>query len=89
MGFSLWCLFLCRALALGCMDFSNHGTQALLLRGMWNLPGLGMEPVSLALAGGFLSTGPPGKSRLYSFLITKILLPTPSLFFNSLTFKVL
>ena len=70
----------CRAPALGCMDFSNHGTQALLLRGMWNLPGLGMEPVSPALAGGFLSTGPPGKSRLYSFLITKRLLPTPHFF---------
>ena len=29
--------------------------------GMWDLPGLGIEPVSPALAGGFLSTVPPGK----------------------------
>ena len=29
---------------------------------MWNLPRLGTEPVSLALAGGFLSTDPLGKS---------------------------
>ena len=29
---------------------------------MWNLPGPGIEPVSSALAGGFLSTVPPGKS---------------------------
>ena len=28
---------------------------------MWNLPGLGLEPVSPALAGGFLTTAPPGK----------------------------
>ena len=29
---------------------------------MWDLPGPGLEPVSLALAGGFLTTAPPGKS---------------------------
>ena len=28
---------------------------------MWNLPGQGMEPMSSALAGTFLTTGPPGK----------------------------
>ena len=28
---------------------------------MWNLPAPGIEPVSPALAGRFLSTGPPGK----------------------------
>ena len=28
---------------------------------MWNLPRPGIEPVSSALAGGFLATGPPGK----------------------------
>ena len=31
-----------------------RGAQALLLRGMWDLPGSGIEPVSLASAGGFL-----------------------------------
>ena len=30
---------------------------------MWDLPGPGIEPESPALAGGFLTTGPPGKSR--------------------------
>ena len=35
-----------------------------LFRGMWDLPGPGIEPVCLPLlAGRFLSTGPPGKSR--------------------------
>ena len=31
---------------------------------MWDLPGPGLEPVSPALAGGFLTTAPPGKSLL-------------------------
>ena len=30
---------------------------------MWDLPGPGLEPVSPALAGGFLTTVPPGKSK--------------------------
>ena len=30
---------------------------------MWDLPGPGPEPVSPALAGGFLTTAPPGKPR--------------------------
>ena len=29
---------------------------------MWDLPGSGLKPVSPALAGGFLTTVPPGKS---------------------------
>ena len=29
---------------------------------MWDLPGPGIEPVSPSLAGGFLTTAPPGKS---------------------------
>ena len=41
---------------------SSCGTQAQLLCGMWDLPGPGIEPVSLALAGRFLTTAPPGKS---------------------------
>ena len=35
---------------------------AQLLHGMWDLPGPGLEPVSPALAGGFLTTAPPGRS---------------------------
>ena len=33
-----------------------------VLQGMWDLPGQGIEPVSPALASGFLSTSLPGKS---------------------------
>ena len=38
---------------------------------MWDLPGPGLEPVSLALAGGFSSTGPPGKSGIHALLRVK------------------
>ena len=40
---------------------SNRGSQAQLLRGMWDPPGPGLEPVSPALAGRFPTTAPPGK----------------------------
>ena len=46
---------------------SNCGSRAQLLRGMWDLPGSGLEPVSPALAGRFSTTAPPGKPRLASF----------------------
>ena len=41
---------------------SSCGAQAQLLRGMWDLPRPGIELVSPALAGGFLTTVPQGKS---------------------------
>ena len=41
---------------------TSCGSRAWLLCGMWDLPGPGTEPVSPALAGGFLTTAPPGKS---------------------------
>ena len=36
---------------------------------MWNLPGPGIEPMSLALAARFLATGPPGKFWWIFFLL--------------------
>ena len=45
---------------------SNCGSRAQLLRGMWNLPRPGLEPVSPALTGGFSTTAPPGKPRFGS-----------------------
>ena len=50
---------------------SSCGSRASLLRGMWDLPGPGLEPVSPALAGGFLTTAPPGKSQEH-FLIAAL-----------------
>ena len=44
------------------MGFSSCSTGAQLLTGMWDIPGSGIGFVSLALQGGFLTTGPPGKS---------------------------
>ena len=41
---------------------SSCGAWAYLLCGTWDLPGPGLEPVSPALAGGFSTTMPPGKS---------------------------
>ncbi len=43
-----------------------------MLRGMWDLPGPGLEPVSPALAGRFLTTAPPGKSLIYLFIYLTI-----------------
>ena len=40
---------------------SSCGSRAQLLHGMWDLPRPGLEPVSPALAGRFLTTAPPGK----------------------------
>ena len=36
---------------------------------MWDLPGPGLEPVSPALAGGFLTAAPPGKPHWPIFKI--------------------
>ena len=61
--------FSCRARALGARasvveacELGSCGLQAQLLLSVWDLPGLGMEPVSPALAGRFLITGLPGRS---------------------------
>ena len=49
---------------------SSCGSQAHLLRGMWDLPRPGLEPVSPALAGRLSTTAPPGKPLVGRFLIT-------------------
>ena len=64
----------CSAQASHCGGFSRCGARALGVQAsvvvahglscftcMWDLPGPGLEPVSAALAGGFLTTVPPGK----------------------------
>ena len=40
---------------------SNCGSRAQLLRGMWDPPRPGLEPMSPALKGRFSATAPPGK----------------------------
>ena len=44
------------------------GTWALLLLGMWNLPGPGIEPESPALAGGLDTTESPGNHQSWNIL---------------------
>ena len=41
--------------------FSSCGARAQLLCGMWYLPTPELEPTPPVLAGGFLTTAPPGK----------------------------
>ena len=48
---------------------SSCDARAQLLHGMWDLPGPGLEPVSPALAGGFLTTAPPGKVPSLTFYV--------------------
>ena len=56
---------------------SSCGAWAQLPRGMWDLPRPGMQPVSPALAGGFLTTGTPGKSR--SPCLLNVFIPPPQI----------
>ena len=47
---------------------SNCGSRAQLLRGMWDPPRPGLEPVSPALAGRLSTTAPPGKPEVRIYL---------------------
>ena len=50
------------------MEHGLWGRPAQLPCGLWDLPRPGIEPVSPALQGRFLTTGPPGKARLFLFI---------------------
>ena len=54
---------------------SNCDSRAQLLRGTWDLPRPGLEPVSPALAGRFSTTVPPGKpdACFLKYLLNNIL----------------
>ena len=54
---------------------------------MWHLPGPGIEPVSPALAGGFLTTAPPGKSLNLCILIHVPILFTFNIVIDTLGLK--
>ena len=56
---------------------SNCGPRAPSLRGMWDPPRPGLEPVSPALAGRLPTTAPPGKPQPL-FFIQGILEASPS-----------
>ena len=54
---------------------SNCGSRAQLLRGMWDIPRPGLEPVSPALAGRFSTTAPPGKPNFWFLEVLFLGLP--------------
>ena len=59
---SHWCGFFCcgaQALRVWLWLWST----GLVVHGTWDLPGSEMEPMSAALAGGFFTIGPAGKSH--------------------------
>ena len=66
-GFSLRWLLLLQSIDSRHQGFSSCGIRAQLLLGMWDLPRLGIKPVSPALAGKFQSTIPPEKSSFVYF----------------------
>ena len=61
--FNGW-LLLFPSIGCRCVGFSSWGARTQLLCSMWNPPRPGIEPASPPLAGGFLSTVPPGHSEL-------------------------
>ena len=72
----------CEAQAVGHVSFSSGGLvgsvvaipRSMWLTGLvalWHLPGPGIEPMSLALAGRFFTTEPPGKPLICGFLASK------------------
>ena len=70
-----WQLLLLQSTDSRRVDSGSLGTQAQswcararLPWGMWDLPGSGIKPTSLALAGRFPSTAAPGKSLSCPFL---------------------
>ena len=85
-GFSWWYLLLLQSTGSRHTGFSSRSSRALLLQGMWDLPGPGIEPVSPALARRFLTTAPPGKS--HPLFLPIVLLGTQALFFSYLLSKV-
>ena len=63
---------------------SSCGSQAQLLRGMWDLPRPGLEPVSPALAGRLSTTVPPGKPYFFFFFLSFFFFDADHFFFLNL-----
>ena len=61
---------------------SSYGSRVQFLRGMWDLPRPGLEPVSPALAGRFSTTAPPEKP--YELFISYIGLAKKFVWFFSI-----
>ena len=66
---------------------SNCGSRAQSLRGMWDPPRPGLEPVSPALAGRLSTTAPPGKPSRY-FLISPLISSVVSWLLSNVLFSL-
>ena len=65
---SLWCAGFSRQWLLLLQSTGSRRTGSILAPSMWKLPRAEVEPMSSpALAGGFLTTGPPGKSPVFFY----------------------
>ena len=53
-----------------------------MAHGMWDFPGAEIEPVSPALAGGFLTTGPSGRSQIGVRKSVNSLISTDLIWYN-------
>ena len=79
----LWWLLSLQSTCSGCAGSGVVARGPWLPHGMWNLPRPGIEPVFLALAGRFLSTGAPGSSpHLVPFIPTYDYLQSACLLFR-------
>ena len=50
---------------------SSCGSRAQFLRGMWDPPRPGLEPVSPASAGRLSTAAPPGKPKIFLIIVLK------------------
>jgi len=63
----------CSLLRLFSSWITGSKRTGLAAHGMWDLPGPGIEPVSPALAGGFSTTDPAGKSLILFYVVLLLL----------------
>ena len=63
----------CSLLRLSSLWITGSRCTGLAAHGMWDLPGPGFEPVSPALAGGFSTTDPAGKSLILFYVVLLLL----------------
>lgn len=72
---------------------SSWGARAQLFHGLWDHPGSGIEPVSPAFAGRFLTTEPPGKPQIFYYELARwvkmLLVRESKTLLRSLTIQIL
>ena len=64
----------------------SSGAGVELPRGLWDLPGPGIKPVSLALAGRFLTSGPQGSPEIFKETVFSLLNSNSVNFLDTMNF---